>query len=89
MNLITMAIGNTPAAEGIGGVISSMLLIIGTLALIYGVLAVMDRYHKKHYGDDKPDETPSSDNNTEDKTFPQVLSEQIRKSKEKDGDRRI
>ena len=84
MNTVLMSLGDMPAGEGIGGVISSALLAGGTLALIYGVLVVIDRYHKKHSSgesrsDDTTQEQPVS------RTFPQVLDEQIEKSKDKDG----
>ncbi len=83
MGTTLMSLGNMPAGEGLGGVVSSALMIIGTLALIYGVLVLLDRYHKKH-GGDKPAEPPSG-SEPENKTFPQVLDEQIRKNEDKDG----
>lgn len=86
MTSILMSLGDTPAGEGFGGVLVSALLAFGTMALIYGVLVLIDRYHKKHMNDEKPPEKPAEP--PQPKTFPQVLSEQIHKSEEKDGDRR-
>ena len=81
-----MSLGDTPAGEGFGGVLMSFLLIIGTMALIYGVLVLLDRYHKKHGDDEKPSEPPAAP--PAPKTFPEVLSEQIRKNDDKDGNNR-
>ncbi|MBQ9483042.1 MAG: hypothetical protein IJU82_02525 [Ruminiclostridium sp.] len=80
MMYILMALGDTPAGEGFGGVLMSALLVIGTMALIYGVLVIIDRYHKKHMNDKKPSEPPVP---PAPKTFPQVLDEQIKKNEDK------
>ena len=81
MTCILMSLGDTPAGEGFGGVLMSALLVIGTMALIYGVLVLIDRYHKKHMNDKKPTEQlpPPPDP----KIFPQVLDEQIKKNEDK------
>lgn len=78
-----MSLGDMPAGEGFGGVLSSALLALGTLALIYGVLAALDSYHKKHSGDEKPDDKPEVP--PAPRSFQQVLSDQIRKKEDKDG----
>ena len=76
-----MSLGDTPAGEGFGGVLMSALLVIGTMALIYGVLVLIDRYHKKHMNDKKPPEQLPAP--PDPKTFPQVLDEQIKKNEDK------
>lgn len=77
-----MSIGSMPAEEGLGGVLSSALLALGTLALIYGVLVLLDRYHKKHSAGEKPEEPPQE--NIQPRSFPQVLDEQLKKQEDKD-----
>lgn len=81
MTSILMSLGDTPAGEGFGGVLMSALLVIGTMALIYGVLVLIDRYHKKHMNDGKPEEPPAAP--PAPKSFPQVLNEQIKKNEDK------
>ena len=83
MNYILMALGNKPAQEGIGDMLVAFLLAAGTLALIYGVLVLIDRYHRKHGGEEKPAE-PQDAAPAAPKSFPEVLSEQIKKSSDDD-----
>ena len=79
---LLMSLGDMPAGEGLGGVISSALLALGTLALIYAVLVILDRYHKKHGGDEVPPEP--QEQKPAQRSFPQVLSEQMKKNEDKD-----
>lgn len=88
MEHILMSLGDKPAAEGFGGVISSALLALGTLALIYLVLVMIDKYHKKHSGSENDITQPPPEENTGD-SFRKVLTEEIKKKDEENGSRHI
>ena len=87
MNNILMSLGDKPAAEGIGGVISSALLAAGTLALIYLVLVLIDKYHKKHSTDEQ--DKPASPPESTEESFRKVLTDEIKKKDEENGSRHI
>lgn len=87
MTTILMSIGDRPAAQGFGGVISSALLAVGTLALIYLVLVLIDRHYKKHKDD--TDTKTSDQKNKSPETFRDILDEEIEKNKEKDVNGKI
>ncbi len=88
MEYILLSLGDKPAAEGIGGVISSALLALGTLALIYLVLVAIDRYHKKHGSGDN-DSTQQMPPDSGSDSFRKVLTEEIKKKDEENGSRHI
>ena len=66
---ILMSLGDKPAAEGISGVLSSALLAAGTLALIYLVLVVIDKYHKKHSGENDSRQSPPAEDSPDGESF--------------------
>ena len=88
MNYVLMSLGDKPAAEGLGGVVSSALLVLGALALIYLVLVAIDRYHKKHGGEDDAGQQSGKGGNNGD-SFRKVLTEEIKKKDEENGSRHI
>ena len=81
---ILLANNAASAGDNIGQVFVWLLMVVGTLALIYAVLAVLDRRYKKNSGEDTAD-TEKKD----DKTFRQVLSDEIEKSREDDRSGRV
>ena len=81
---ILLANNAASAGDNIGQVFVWLLMVVGTLALIYAVLAVLDRRYKKNGGEDTAD-TEKKD----DKTFRQVLSDEIEKSREDDRSGRV
>ena len=81
---ILLANNAASAGDNIGQVFVWLLMVVGTLALIYAVLAVLDRRYKKNGGKDTAD-TEKKD----DKTFRQVLSDEIEKSREDDRSGRV
>ncbi len=81
---ILLANNAASAGDNIGQVFVWLLMVVGTLALIYAVLAILDRRYKKNGGEDTAD-TEKKD----DKTFRQVLSDEIEKSREDDRSGRV
>ncbi|MBR6243393.1 MAG: hypothetical protein IKQ90_07860 [Ruminococcus sp.] len=79
MDLILLTVSNKPASEGIGSVIVSALLAIGAMALIYGVLELLNRRNRKNTSDSAkpPVQQPHA-------TFKQVLDRKMREKEEKD-----
>ncbi len=87
MYFVMMSPGNRPVVEDIGGFIMSALLTLFTLALIYGVLVLIDRRYKKNHPEGENREEPEKKEHTY-MSFPQVLSDEINKNSEnndKDG----
>lgn len=54
MEAIIAAINSKPAGEGFGSVLLAALTAIGVMALIYGVLELMNHVRKKKGGKDEP-----------------------------------
>ena len=87
MYFVMMSPGSRPAGEDIGGFIMSALLTIFTLALIYGVLVLIDRRYKKNHPEGEKKEEPEKKEHTY-MSFPEVLSDEIKKNgdnNDKDG----
>ncbi|MBP5604477.1 MAG: hypothetical protein J6X60_02895 [Ruminiclostridium sp.] len=87
MSIILLSAGNRPVADDIGGVIMSVLLTVFTLALIYGVLVLIDRRYKKNIQQSDKKDEPEKKEHTY-MSFPQVLSDEIKKNSDnndKDG----
>ena len=82
MDMILLSIGDKPAAQGIGDVLMWLLMVVGVLALIYAVLAVMDRVYKKKGGSDMRDDSADKPGA---KTFPHMLSEELKKNAERNA----
>lgn len=80
MNCILMALGDTPAGEGIGGAIMAILAVLGVFALIYALLEIMDRYTKKKGGSTEKTEMPPAKN----KEFIDVLAEKMQEKEDED-----
>jgi hypothetical protein len=81
METIIAAINNKPAGEGFGSVLLSGLLAVGVMALIYGVLELMNYVRKKNDTEkktEKPDVHQSSGS-----IFARVLEKQIEQRNEK------
>ncbi len=79
-----LATNNKPAAEGFGESLVWFLMVVGTLALIYAILMIIDRRYRKKGG-----EQPAEPEKKDPKTFGEVLSEKIEQKKENDEDRRV
>ena len=47
--MILLSVGETSASEGIGSVVIAFFGAVGAMALIYAVLAVMERVNKKKH----------------------------------------
>ncbi len=83
METIITAINNKPAGEGFGSVLLSGLLAVGVMALIYGVLELMNHVRKKKDSNEKPDVQPPL---TSGSRFARVLEKQIEQRNEKKHD---
>ncbi len=80
MEYTLMALGDTPAGEGIGGAVIAMLAIIGTFALIYALLEIMDRVRKKKENGKDSDQAAEATK----KEFIDVLAEKMREKEDED-----
>ena len=81
---VLLANNNASAGENLGQVFVWFLLVVGTLALIYAILIIIDRRYRKKGG-----EQPAEPEKKDPKTFGEVLSEKIEQKKENDEDRRV
>ena len=81
METVIAAINNTPAGEGFGSVLLSGLLAAGVMALIYGVLELMNHIRSKKGGNDErgSQQLPKSSGGL----FARVLEKQIQQRDEK------
>ena len=86
--LILLANNAGSAGENIGQVFVWLLMVAGTLALIYAVLSVLDRRYKKN-GGNPPAEPEKKIKKKDEKTFPEVLSDEIERSRDDDGSGRV
>ena len=81
METIIAAFHNKPAGEGFGSVLLSGLLAVGVMAVIYGVLGLMNRVWKKKSGSEKQQlQQPPKSSGT---LFARVLEKQMRQRSEK------
>jgi len=81
MEALIMAINNTPAGDGIGSVLLSGLIALGVMALIYGVLELMNHVNKKKGGDDAGQQNTFVRKNNG-SAFARVLADKIKKKNE-------
>ena len=85
METIISAINNNPAGSGLGSVLLSGLTALGVMALIYGVLELMDHVNKKKGGgeEQQPPQYPVQRNNGS--LFSRVLAQKMKQKNERDG----
>lgn|GEM_PF-2459361 len=84
MEYIISAINNAPAGDGLGSVLLSGLTALGVMALIYGVLELMDHVNKKKGGEDRQN-TSSPVTRNKGSAFSRVLSQKIRQRDEQEN----
>ena len=76
-----MAINNTSAGSGLGSVLLSGLTALSVMALIYGVLELMNHVRRKKGGDSgEPQKPPAERNNGS--AFARVLADKLKKKNE-------
>ena len=84
MSTIITAINNTSAGNGIGSVLLSGLTALSVMALIYGVLELMNRINKKKGGGEEQPPKPSASQN-KGSAFSRVLAQKIRQKNDRDN----
>ncbi len=82
MNLLLSSLGDTPAGEGIGGAVMAIIAVLGTFALIYAILEIMDKIRKKKENDPGSGEVKAADK----KEFIDVLAEKMQEKEDKQNE---
>lgn len=85
MESVISAINNSPAGNGLGSVLLSGLTALAVMALIYGVLELMNHVNKKRGGgeDQQPQNPPETRNKGS--AFSRVLAQKIKQKNEQEN----
>lgn len=84
METIIAAIGSRPAGDGLGSVVMSALTALAVMALIYGVLELMNHVNKKKNDENKQQPPPAEPQNRG-AAFSRVLAQKIKQRREREN----